>query len=156
MKDTYDRLWVTQHASASHAGWHRSGDVGRFDEQGRLWVAGRLAHTIVTADGILTPLWLEQAFASVDDVAAAAMVGVGPRGDQRVVAIVVPTEPIKRARIASVEQADRVRATVDVDVVAVLEVPALPVDARHNAKVDRIRLQQWAEKVLAGGRIGKP
>ena len=61
-----------------------------------------------------------------------------------------------RVLLASVEQADRVRATVDVDVVAVLEVPALPVDARHNAKVDRIRLQQWADKVLAGGRIGKP
>ncbi|MGI9643485.1 MAG: alpha/beta fold hydrolase [Acidimicrobiia bacterium] len=156
MKDSYDRLWVTQHASASPAGWHRSGDVGHFDEAGRLWVEGRLVHTISTADGMLTPLWLEQRFRSVEGISAAAAVGVGPKGDERLVAIVVPTAPIKKARLAATDLATRVRSVVDIDVVAVLEVPNLPVDKRHNAKVDRVRLRRWANKVLAGGRIGKP
>lgn len=156
MKDTYDRLWVTQHASASPAGWHRSGDVGHFDEAGRLWVEGRLVHTIATADGLLTPLWLEQRFRSVEGISAAAAVGVGPNGDERLVAIVVPTTPIKKARLADAAIASRVRSAVDIDVVAVLEVPSLPVDKRHNAKVDRVRLGRWANKVLAGGRIGRP
>lgn len=156
MKDTYDRLWVTQHASASPAGWHRSGDVGHFDDIGRLWVEGRLVHTISTAAGVLTPLWLEQCFASVDGVSAAAAVGVGPVGDQRLVAIVVPSVPIKKARLAHASLASKVRLTVDVDVVAVIEVPQLPVDKRHNSKVDRVRLQRWAERVLSGGRMRKP
>ena len=156
MKDTYDRLWVTQHASASPSGWHRSGDVGHFDEAGRLWVEGRLVHTISTADGLLTPLWLEQRFRSVVGISAAAAVGVGPKGDERLVAVVVPTMPINKARLAETDLATRVRSVVDIDVVAVLEVPSLPVDKRHNAKVDRVRLRRWANKVLAGGRIGKP
>lgn len=156
MKDTYDRLWVTQHASASPAGWHRSGDVGHFDEAGRLWVEGRLVHAISTADGVLTPLWLEQRFRSVVGISAAAAVGVGPKGDERLVAVVVPTMSIRKARLAEPDLATRVRSEVDIDVVAVLEVPSLPVDKRHNAKVDRVRLRRWANKVLAGGRIGKP
>ena len=34
---------------------------------------------------------------------------------------------------------------------AVLSVPHLPVDVRHNSKVDRTRLGRWAGKVLEGG-----
>ncbi|MGI9643176.1 MAG: AMP-binding protein, partial [Acidimicrobiia bacterium] len=156
MKDTYDRLWATQYASASPSGWHRSGDVGHFDEAGRLWVEGRLVHTISTADGLLTPLWLEQRFRSVAGISAAAAVGVGRAGDERLVAVVVPATSIKKARLAGTDLASRVRSAVDIDVVAVFEVPDLPVDKRHNAKVDRVRLRRWANKVLAGGRIGKP
>ncbi len=156
MKDHYDRLWVTDHAAATPPGWHRSGDLGRFDHAGRLWIEGRAVHAIRTAHGVVTPLPLEQRFASVPNVAGAAAVGVGPAGDQRVVAVVVPSPPPRRGRLASTAMADAVRATVDEDVVAVLEVPKLPVDIRHNAKVDRTRLARWAERVLAGGSPARP
>ncbi len=155
-KDTYDRLWITQHASANPAGWHRSGDAGRYDEEGRLWVEGRLAHLIVGADGPLTPLPIEQAAVGAQGVAAAAAVGVGPQGAQVVALIVAPEEPPKRSRLASEHLADAVRAHVDVDVAAVLCVPELPVDLRHNAKVDRTGLARWASAVLAGGRMKNP
>jgi hypothetical protein len=36
-------------------------------------------------------------------------------------------------------------------VAAVLTVPRLPVDRRHNSKIDRTRLGRWAGAVLAGG-----
>jgi len=36
-----------------------------------------------------------------------------------------------------------------------LVAPALPVDKRHNSKIDRTRIARWAERVLAGGRIGQ-
>jgi hypothetical protein len=32
----------------------------------------------------------------------------------------------------------------------------LPVDIRHASKVDRTRLARWADRVLAGGRVGRP
>jgi hypothetical protein len=43
-----------------------------------------------------------------------------------------------------------------VDIAAVLIVPALPVDKRHNSKIDRTRLAKWATGVLAGGRMVRP
>ncbi|MCU0260645.1 MAG: hypothetical protein MUE78_06465 [Ilumatobacteraceae bacterium] len=45
-----------------------------------------------------------------------------------------------------------VRSAVDHPVAAVLQRPALPVDIRHNAKIDRTELAAWADRVLAGGR----
>lgn len=156
MRDTYDRLWITYHASASPTGWHRSGDAGRFDDQGRLWVEGRLAHLIVTARGPLTPLPIERAAAEAPGVLATAAVGIGPRGAQVVAVIVVPESAPKRSSLASERLSDAVRASVDVDVAAVLCVPSLPVDLRHNAKVDRLRLARWAGDVLAGGRMKNP
>jgi len=38
---------------------------------------------------------------------------------------------------------------------AVLVTSWVPVDKRHNSKVDRSRVARWAERVLAGDRPGK-
>ena len=46
MKDRYDPLWATERESSRDPGWHRTGDVGHLDAEGRLWVEGRLVHVI--------------------------------------------------------------------------------------------------------------
>ncbi len=33
-------------------------------------------------------------------------------------------------------------------------VPALPVDVRHNSKIDRTKVARWVSTALAGGRVG--
>ena len=71
---------------------------------------------------------------------SAAAVGVGPAGTQQVVVVVVPTEAPRRPDLARAALAERVRAAASVDVAAVLVVPALPVDKRHNSKIDRTRV----------------
>jgi hypothetical protein len=59
--------------------------------------------------------------------------------------------------LADEHLADRVRETAaPVDVAAVLVVSSMPVDKRHNSKIDRTRMAAWAEKVLTGGRVGRP
>ena len=55
VKDHYDQLWSTQRESARDHGWHRTGDLGHLDGEGRLWVEGRAAHVIATAVGPVTP-----------------------------------------------------------------------------------------------------
>jgi acyl-coenzyme A synthetase/AMP-(fatty) acid ligase len=156
MRTGYDRLWHTEHLASTPAGWHATGDVGHLDDDGRLWIGGRLGHVITTVDGPLTPVRLELAIEAVDGVDAAAVVGVGPPGSQQLVAVVQPAGSLRRPRGAGLELVDRVRAAVGRDVVAVLEVPALPVDRRHNSKIDRTGLAAWAERVLAGGRLSAP
>ena len=61
VKLRYDRLWVTEQASARNPGWHRTGDVGHLDRTGRLWVEGRLVHVISAPGGPVTPVGVEQA-----------------------------------------------------------------------------------------------
>ena len=172
VKDHYDRLWLTDRESrrgtpdgdghdaldgvAPGARWHRTGDVGHLDAEGRLWVEGRLAHVLLTADGPVTPVGPEQRAQSVPGVRRAGVVGVGPRGTQQVV-VVVETEPgARRPALGTPALTADVRAAVGPAVAAVLVVPDLPTDVRHNSKVDRTRLAAWAEGVLAGGRLGRP
>ena len=149
--DGYDALWATQN-STRRAGWHRSGDVGHLDDAGRLWIEGRAAHLILTADGTLTPVGLEHQAESVAGVKQAAAVGVGPAGTQQLVLVVSTTEPPKDV-VASQQLADAVRAAISSDVAAVLTTKKLPVDRRHNAKIERTRIAAWAESVLAGRRV---
>ena len=156
MRDGYDKLWMTENEASQPAGWHRSGDVGHLDDQGRLWIEGRIGHVITTPDGPVTPVGIEHAVAVLDGVNLAAVVGVGPPGTQQVVVVVSLVDGGRRPALADEGLADRIRqVAAPVDIAAVLVVPSVPVDKRHNSKIDRTRIAAWAEKVLAGGRMGR-
>ena len=143
VKDSYDRLWATQDRSARDGGeWHRTGDVGFFDAEGRLWVAGRLAHVITTAAGPMAPVGPEQRAEAIDGISMAACVGVGPAGAQVVAMVVVPVSGAAvgdQLTLADDSLAAAVRAAVG-PVAAVLTTGRLPVDIRHNSKIDRTEL----------------
>jgi olefin beta-lactone synthetase len=160
VKSHYDRLWLTNRAATAGipAGehWHRTGDVGHLDEAGRLWVEGRMPHVITTAAGVITPVGPEQRIESVPGVAGAAVVGVGPAGVQQPVAVVESDPPARRVGLAPAPLAAAVRAAAPVPLAAVLVVPKLPTDIRHNSKIDRTRLAAWAGGILAGGRMRRP
>jgi acyl-coenzyme A synthetase/AMP-(fatty) acid ligase len=148
----YDGLWATNDRARmvdEHGvEWHRTGDVGHLDAEGRLWVEGRLAHIVATADGPVTPVPLEIAVTDATGLRC-AVTGVGPTGCEQVVVVV---EDSGRAGLAArpVDQAVR-EAIPTQPLAAVLSVSNLPVDVRHNSKVDRTRLGRWAGKVLEGG-----
>ena len=160
VKDHYDRLWLTERASRRdalpHQRWHRTGDVGHLDSAGRLWVEGRMPHIIVTATGVVTPVGPEQRIETLPDVARAAFVGVGPLGTQQQVAVIETVPPARRMQRAPDRLAAAVRDVVGSPVAAVLVVPGLPTDIRHNSKIDRSRLSLWATGILSGGRWVKP
>ncbi|MBO2990883.1 alpha/beta fold hydrolase [Leucobacter tardus] len=169
LKQGYDRLWLTDREAvrgtafeaspgddSTASRWHRTGDVGHFDERGRLWVEGRVPHVIVTATGPVAPVGPEQAIESVAAVRRAAVVGVGPRGVQQLVAVVETVSQTRRPGLASPELTDEVRAATAMPIAAVYAVPQLPTDIRHNSKIDRSRLAAWAEGSLAGRTTGTP
>ncbi len=61
--------------------WHRMGDVGYFDEQGRLWMCGRKGHRVETAAGTLYTLPCEAVFNTHLAVRRSALVAVETTGD---------------------------------------------------------------------------
>ncbi|MGY1747713.1 alpha/beta fold hydrolase [Modestobacter sp. SYSU DS0511] len=156
VKDRYDALWITERLSSRDAGWHRTGDVGHLDADGRLWVEGRLPHVVTTPAGPVTPVGVEQRVEQLPGVAAAAAVGVGPAGIQQVVVVAVPAGVGSRRRagmrLAPADLADAVRARAAVPVSAVLTTDRLPVDIRHQSKVDRAAVARQAARLLAGSR----
>jgi len=71
-------------------GWYHTGDVGRLDEDGDLWILGRLDDMIISAGENVHPLEVEDVLARHPDVAEVAVIGASDdRLGQRVVAVVV-------------------------------------------------------------------
>ena len=105
-------------------------------------------HVIASAAGVVTPVGLEQRVETLASVQHAAAVGVGPVGTAQVVLVVVPTAR-ERGPLASMALTDEVRSLVPA-AAAVLVRDELPVDIRHQSKVDRQALAAWAADVLAG------
>nr|WP_115931449.1 alpha/beta fold hydrolase [Citricoccus muralis] len=164
-KSGYDRLWLTDSLSRRDTkdglDWHRTQDVGHLDSAGRLWIEGRLQHVAITAAGPVAPGGPEARIDALDGVSRSAVVGVGPRGTQAVVAVVEVSAPDRarttRPGLAPSELTASVRAAAaPIPVAAVLVTDRVPVDIRHNSKIDRTRIAQWAERVLSGGKVGTP
>jgi len=160
MRLGYDRLWHTTHTASPGDGWHATGDLGALDASGRLWIGGRTGHAIRVARGPAAPAPIEAAVDQLDAVRRSAAVGVGPAGAQVVVVIAETVDAARRPRQAALARIDLVRNAVadrtGLDVAAVFEVASLPVDRRHNSKIDRTRLAAWAAGVLAGGPVRSP
>ncbi|MGJ9371592.1 alpha/beta fold hydrolase [Nesterenkonia sp. CF4.4] len=165
LKASYDGLWQTERASRRDTLdgllWHRTNDIGHFDAENRLWIEGRLQHVLTTPAGPLGPGTVETPVDALEEVARSAAVPVGPQGTQAVVVIVEPVADrslrTSSSPVAETSFAARVReAAGSVPVAAVLVLEELPTDVRHNSKIDRTRLARWAEKVLAGEKVGTP
>ena len=120
--------------------WHRLGDMGWLDADGRLWVCGRRSHRVVTPSRTYLPLCCEPVFNSHPDVARSALTGPRLGADAVMPVICVELHPEARSRWAKVraelvDLAEAHEATRGITEFAFLE--RLPVDRRHNAKIDR-------------------
>jgi acyl-CoA synthetase (AMP-forming)/AMP-acid ligase II len=136
--------------------WHRMGDLGYLDEQGRLWFCGRKSHRVETKYGLMLPVPCEAIFNQHPDVSRTALVGVGPRGEQRPVLVVepregkMPTSKAARARFADELLTLSAKYEHTRPIRDILFHPAFPVDVRHNAKIGREKLAVWAARQNLG------
>lgn len=78
--------------------WHRMGDLGRLDENNRLWFYGRKNQRVITEIETLYTIPCEAIFNQHPDVKRSALVGTGPRNKQQPVIII---EPANSKRINS-------------------------------------------------------
>ncbi len=129
--------------------WHRMGDVGYLDDSGRLWFCGRKAHIVETEAGRKFSVRCEAIFNEHPHVYRSALVSVGQNG-QQVPAIVIEPEnghfpkPNEEAafRNALHELGQANELTKDIHLVLFHE--SFPVDVRHNIKINREVLAEWA------------
>jgi acyl-CoA synthetase (AMP-forming)/AMP-acid ligase II len=80
---------------ASGGFWHRMGDVGYLDQQNRFWFCGRMSQRVRFAIGQgnakdLFTIPCEAIFNTHPAVSRSALVGVGPRAEQRPVIVIEP------------------------------------------------------------------
>ena len=118
--------------------WHRTGDAGYLDARGRLWLLGRCFARIEDADGTVYPFAVEAAVSAHPAIRRSAMVAW--RG-QRLL-LIEPAYPLYDGELDTLRQS-LARAHLD----AIRVVPRIPVDRRHNAKVDYPALMKLLERM---------
>ena len=120
--------------------WHRTGDAGYLDAHGRLWLLGRCSARISDAHGVVYPFSVEAAASAHPAVRRSAMASW--RG--RRVLLAEPAYPLYDGELDVLKQS---LAWAHLDAIRVVD--CLPVDRRHNGKIDYPALARLLEQ--AGG-----
>lgn len=128
--------------------FHRMGDAGYLDDEGRLWFCGRTAERVEAAAGVIHTEQVEPVFNPVPGVRRTALIGLGARGSQ-IPALVVEAEKAvmpaseRRALTQTLAAAARLHPLAS-RIRRFYFHGGFPVDVRHNAKIHRLALAGWA------------
>jgi acyl-coenzyme A synthetase/AMP-(fatty) acid ligase len=122
------------------------GDCGYLDAEGRLWFSGRKAERVETPSTTLHTEPCEQVFRAHPSVTRCALVGLGPRGEQRPALIVesAVTDSTAARTFARELRALAIAHPHTLPIKTFYFHPRFPVDVRHNAKIHRLTLATWA------------
>ncbi len=126
---------------------HRMGDVGYFDEQGRLWYCGRKSHRVTTQDDVMFTEQIENIFNAHPLVKRTALVEV----NRKPVLWVELARGVKTGKDEIINELNvlakdhRQASQIETFIFA----KRFPTDARHNSKIIREALKSLAEKRLS-------
>ena len=145
------------HDPATGETLHRMGDVGYIDDRGRLWFCGRKSQRVVTAHGTLFTDMVEPVFNTVEGVVRTALVGVEDYDKKKMMAVLCVEVLQKLGSRKWRELTARLRVIADRDpLTAQIEHffqyrGRFPVDVRHNSKIFREKLADWAGLICCTG-----
>ena len=118
--------------------WHRTGDAARIDENGRVWLLGRCSAAIRKNNTTIYPFGIECAAMHQTGVARCAVILLNGK-----VTLLVQGKPDAHL------ETNLLRRLKPLGAERVLSTPNIPVDKRHNAKIDYHALltafDQWVE-----------
>jgi acyl-CoA synthetase (AMP-forming)/AMP-acid ligase II len=135
---------------------HRTGDMGLRDEDGRIWFCGRVAHRVVSDAGMLPPVAVEGPLNEHPLVFRTALVGVchdGAPASTPVVCVQMEQGTTLSPQIVR-ELVQRLAGTPwQGRVTRFVQHPGFPTDLRHNSKIRREILAQWAQSKFAANHL---
>jgi acyl-CoA synthetase (AMP-forming)/AMP-acid ligase II len=134
--------------------WHRMGDVGYLDAHDRFWFCGRMSQRVTAAKGPMFTIPCEAVFNRHPHVFRSALVGIGRPGSQRPAIVVEPHADCmpggKLQREQLIAELLRIGESEEhtAQIKDILLLKSLPVDVRHNVKINREQLAVWAARQL--------
>jgi len=128
--------------------WRRMGDLGWQDNKGRVWFCGRKSHRVITESGVLFTIPCEAIFNRHQAVFRSALVGMGSPPRQKP-AICIELRNRGKGIDKDIVKKELLNLAakhpMTEDIKTVLFHDQFPVDVRHNAKIFREKLAEWAK-----------
>ena len=124
------------HVGRGDGVWHRTGDLGRIDEEGRIFLLGTMGSEVRHGRQVLLPFAVEAFAEQVADVRRAALVAHG-RAPEGELVVEVPRGRPAETVLAELKRRLAARGWGDLAVA----LAGIPVDDRHASKVDRATLR---------------
>jgi acyl-CoA synthetase (AMP-forming)/AMP-acid ligase II len=119
-------------------GWLRTGDLGRLDEEGYVWITGRAKDIIIRGGENISPAAVEEALAAISGVTETAVFGMPhPELGEEVMAVVVVEGTIKAEDLKT--ELSRRLASFAVPSLWRVQSDALPIN--QTGKVDKVGLR---------------
>lgn len=119
--------------------WHRTGDAGYFDAEGRLWLCGRCSAKVSVGEGILYPFQVEALVHPFPQIRRSAFVA-GPNTEP--ILCLEWTHPDSPQNQEVEKQLKAILNKKGLAAVHCVTLKGIPVDNRHNSKIDYPALQK--------------
>ncbi|WP_421512434.1 AMP-binding protein (plasmid) [Enterobacter sp. JS8-1] len=117
--------------------WHCTGDVGFFDDDGQIWLVGRVSDEITISPGrTVYPYPLEKLVNDLEETERSALIA-HPQGGA---ALILQCTCLPQALPAILDEFQLA------DVTRIYQISEIPVDIRHNSKINRLKLRTLLEK----------
>ncbi len=137
--------------------WYNTGDQGRMDESGYLWLTGREKELIIRGGHNIDPRQIEEPFYNYEGVEIAAAVG---RPDARVGEVPVLYVQPERKKELTVDELMRYaetsiseRAAVPKEIVIVDKIPMTTIEKVYKPELAKLEIEKEYYKVLGANNI---
>lgn len=133
--------------------WHRMGDLGYKDQDGHIWFCGRKTHRLDFGKGkpVLAPIPYENMINEIAGISRCALVGSYKDGILNPLLVVVPDKKLNQQSRLNLSKKiyEMIKShSTPITISKIIYKDLLPVDGRHNIKIDRIKLAKEFEGLL--------
>lgn len=121
--------------------WHRTGDAGLMDSDGNLWLVGRTSSLIKYADKILFPFPIEIMLSEMEEIKISTVVSFGNK-----LWIVCELHPSANFDMIKPKIESLISGYLPTKP-EIIHIQKMPVDPRHNSKIDSAKLVEILKKL---------
>ncbi|MCP5175491.1 MAG: AMP-binding protein [Moraxellaceae bacterium] len=116
--------------------WHKTGDAGFFDTQGRLWLVGRIKDALLIDGERIYTFAPEKELDALANIVRSALIQT-----PQAIVLVLQTQATR-----NFQQILAVLAKHHIHQAQYVLIDEMPVDGRHNSKIDRVQLKKQLEQ----------
>ena len=126
--------------------WHRLGDVAHFNEYGQLVLVGRYNDFIHVQDQYVYPLTVETPISEIPAIKRTAFIALEPHNHTGPVLALELEEAVNIDMESIKSTIETLFKELNLLPPPIFKLPKIPVDGRHNSKIDRVSLRNILKK----------